>query len=121
MGTTNLCYKELPSSNQPPLSPTIVSTGAAYSAHTGFCFPATFRELSVKLEFVLLHTSFHNFIFLDKSRFLLLAPSTCVIHAFLRFTANRVVWHYQQGLSSPQRQRIGLFSTGASITSTTRP
>lgn len=37
------------------------------------------------------------------SRFLLLVPSTGVIHIFLCFTANRVIWHYQQWLLSPQQ------------------
>ena len=54
MGTTNVCYKELPHSNQPSLSPNIFSTCATYIAHARFCFLATFRELSLKLYLCLL-------------------------------------------------------------------
>ena len=73
------------------------STCATYIAHARFCFLATFRELSLKLYCVYYYT-FYIKPWKNCSRFLLLVPPTGVIHIFLCFTANRVIWHYQQWL-----------------------
>ena len=103
MVTTNLSNGERPQGFSPPLiwCNTYYTQPFCWPYRTLFTcnFQKAFRNLVI--FFFITFTTWSYFTSSNDCVFLL-APATCLIHVFLRFTAKWIAWHYLQWLSSPQ-------------------
>lgn len=101
MVTTNLSNGERPQGFSPPLiwCNTYYTQPFYWPYRTLFTcnFQKAFRNLVTFSSLPI-----WSFLYTPMTAFFLLAPATCLIHVFLRFTAKWIVWHYLQWLSPPQ-------------------
>ena len=114
--TTSLCYQERPHSILPPDFGTVLTVPSHFD-HTGLCLPVTFRGLSDRT--FLKPSSYKPLIFLA----LRFPYSHHQLMLYTHFCASPQIGLFGITYSDyrlPQRQYIGLFSTGASIVPTMR-